>query len=84
VIDACDNCPDTPNPDQLDANRNGIGDACDDAVAPMLLSAVSRKAHGGTEFDIPLPLDPPSTAGVECRSGGPPGDSDLQQADDGP
>jgi hypothetical protein len=24
-----DNCPDTPNPDQIDSNGNGIGDACE-------------------------------------------------------
>ncbi len=29
VPDASDNCPSTYNPDQLDANNNGIGDACD-------------------------------------------------------
>ncbi len=27
-IDACDNCPDEPNPDQADSDGNGIGDAC--------------------------------------------------------
>jgi hypothetical protein len=38
--------------------------------APVLQSAASRKAHGGTNFDIALPLS--GTAGVECRlvSGG--------------
>jgi hypothetical protein len=28
VGDLCDNCPSTPNPDQLDADSNGIGDLC--------------------------------------------------------
>ncbi len=27
--DGCDNCPDVYNPDQADANSNGIGDVCD-------------------------------------------------------
>ncbi len=29
VPDASDNCPSTYNPDQLDANNNGMGDACE-------------------------------------------------------
>jgi hypothetical protein len=27
--DGCDNCPDTPNPDQADSDGDGIGDACE-------------------------------------------------------
>jgi hypothetical protein len=36
VLDPQDNCPRSQNPDQLDSNRNGRGDACDDLVAPVL------------------------------------------------
>ena len=33
----CDNCPDTPNWDQLDENNNGIGDACEPPAPPSNL-----------------------------------------------
>jgi hypothetical protein len=29
ILNACDNCIDTANPDQADDNANGLGDACD-------------------------------------------------------
>jgi Concanavalin A-like lectin/glucanases superfamily/Thrombospondin type 3 repeat len=29
ILDSVDNCPTTPNPDQLDSDGNKIGDACD-------------------------------------------------------
>ena len=36
ILNNVDNCPDTPNPDQLDSDNNGIGDACDvtDIIVP--------------------------------------------------
>lgn len=38
--------------------------------APTVTSAVSRKTHGGTDFDVPLPIVPVSGAvGIEPRSG---------------
>lgn len=32
IFDLGDNCPEVPNPDQIDSNRNGVGDACDQII----------------------------------------------------
>jgi hypothetical protein len=32
ISDELDNCPNDPNPDQADANHNGIGDACERSI----------------------------------------------------
>ncbi len=34
ILDSCDNCPDTYNPDQKDSNNNGKGDACEESSNP--------------------------------------------------
>jgi predicted outer membrane repeat protein len=50
--------------------------------APQVVSAVSRKMHGATPYDIPLPLQ--DGRGVESRSGGAEGNYQIVATFDAP
>jgi hypothetical protein len=36
IVDACDNCPNTANADQMDTDANGTGDACEPTNPPIV------------------------------------------------
>jgi len=48
VPDVNDNCPETPNPDQLDCDGDGIGNVCEDAICECkLVRRVPATLHRG-------------------------------------
>jgi hypothetical protein len=45
IPDSSDNCRDVPNADQIDMNRNGVGDACDPSLGgPLSIRSLSPES----------------------------------------
>ncbi|MDT8421859.1 MAG: hypothetical protein RQ754_15640, partial [Desulfuromonadales bacterium] len=74
IVDTEDNCPDTPNEDQGDANQDGLGDACD-YVSDFDADGLSDAAEYHSVTDLYNPdtdgdtlLDGADTAPVDVRA----------------
>jgi hypothetical protein len=50
--DSIDNCPVTFNPDQADIDLDGVGDACEDRIAPSIACGSPDGAWHGTNVSI--------------------------------
>jgi hypothetical protein len=61
VPDALDDCPDTPNHDQVDGNGDGVGDACSTTVGDGAMNLPDAGRDGGL-VDAATPID----AGDPC------------------
>jgi hypothetical protein len=61
VSDGEDNCPDDPNPNQLDFDGNGTGNVCDTQVFTNVTGNLMTTAHVDAEFagmcDVPLMIE---------------------------
>ena len=89
MLDAADNCTTDPNPDQLDANADGYGNACDtdlndDGTVDFLdlgaLESVFFSANADADFNGDGTVDFLDLGRMKAQFLGPPGPSGLDCA----
>jgi hypothetical protein len=72
ILNTNDSCPDASDPDQLDADADGTGDACDPPTAPTLLSVQPRPPSLDRQPRLTFMAEPLSTlrihADLGCRN----------------